>query len=112
MADTMDVRTSLAMGRGAIAVSPFEGLLRAEGLPLDLSRGEHHAVVVFPSSCCAQHASIPLELHRPGLAAFDTAEHTIIVWGLRYLLDSGPRMPGRRNFPLTRRRVSSSPTAS
>ena len=55
MADTMDVRTSLAMGRGAIAVSPFEGLLRAEGLPLDLSRGDHHAVVVFPSSCCAQH---------------------------------------------------------
>jgi Domain of unknown function (DUF4474) len=93
MTDDLDVRTSLAIGRGAVSATTLDDLLGAQGVPLPLEKGEQQALVIMSIPCCSHAATNTVREVKPKIVQFDTAEHAIIVFGLKfqteqYLLDA------------------------
>jgi hypothetical protein len=91
MANNVDVRTSLALSKDAVVVADIGSLLSEAGVPLALSKGNNHVVVLFPTPCCSHHASKSVPQMRHPAAAFDTAEHIITVAGCTLTLAEGRR---------------------
>ena len=57
MNNNLDVRTSLAISKGANYISSFEALISEKGISLDLQKGENHVISLFPVRSCDHFGS-------------------------------------------------------
>jgi len=77
--------------------------MSSDGVPLDLSKGDHQAVIVLSVPCCNHHGSRQVSENRDsGLFTelLDTAEHAIIVAGLTLKTEYGDRDAATQPLPL------------
>jgi hypothetical protein len=96
MSATTDVRTSLALSKGAITKADCTALLTDQGIPLSTDKGDNHVIVLAPARTCDHHTSRPVPLETtpspapdvPGIE-FATSEHIISVGTSRYWIEDG-----------------------
>lgn len=108
MPETVDVRTSLGKGRGGVVTAELGELVAEGGVPLPLEKGDQQALVVMPTPCCSHTACNAVSAARPAdgdgepgfHALFDTAEHAIIVAGLKLKTEALPLDAARAALPL------------
>ena len=102
MPDQIDVRTSLALGRDAVTATNLYDLTDAHGVTIPLQRGDQQAVVLMPVPCCGHNpaAAAPPQQEGGIQPHFDTAEHAIIVWGLKLQTEAGPLDAARASLPV------------
>jgi hypothetical protein len=91
MPDYLDMRTSLALGRDAVITTNIADLAGEQGVPLSLEKGDQQAIVLNPVPCCGHSATSAVPPEQTGgiQPHFDTAEHAIIVWGLKLQTEAG-----------------------
>jgi hypothetical protein len=103
MPDHVDVRTSLALGREAVTLTDLQFLIQSRGVPLPTEKGEQQAIVIEPTPCCGHSAATAVPPQQPAdgfLPQFDTAEHAIIVWGLKLQTEAGQLDAARTPLPV------------
>ena len=108
MSEAVDVRSSLALGRGAVVAAELAGLIAEHGVPLPLEKGDQQALVVVARPCCSHAGCNAISAARPtdddgepGFhPMFDTAEHAIIVAGLKLQTEGLALDAARAALPL------------
>ena len=87
MTETIDIRASLAMSKGAVTAAEAGEVMSEEGVPIPLDKGDNHVLVLIPVRCCDHHATrahseepvaVPAGPDQIGLE-FNTDEHIITV---------------------------------
>ena len=97
MTNDIDARSASALRREAVSTVTFDMLGSAEGISLDLGKGNDHAFVLFPAMCCShcggravQQVDDPAELHDgPIRPMFVLSEHASTVSGCKLKLADG-----------------------
>jgi hypothetical protein len=87
MEASMDVRTSLAINRGAVTATEFIALTDETGVPLPLDKGDHQVVISAQAPCCNHGSTRAVQPLRRTL--FETSEHMLIPFGLNLRFESG-----------------------
>lgn len=90
MEASVDVRTSLAVSKGAVTATELINLTNETGVPLPLEKGDNQVVIAGAAPCCSHNSTRAVQPLRRTL--FETSEHMLIPYGLSLRFENGAQM--------------------